>query len=99
MRSGQKDAVAVGSVAVVAQPAQLKRAQVPKACGNCRKMHAGCDTQRPCKRCKQNGLESTCEDIPRKKRYFFDHKLNHEFRVDLVPIEEKNIDVLVNNPI
>ena len=46
-----------------------KRLQVPKACTNCRKMHAGCDTTRPCKRCKQNGLESTCSDIPRKKRY------------------------------
>ncbi len=48
-----------------------KRLQVPKACTNCRKMHAGCETTRPCKRCKQNGLESTCADIPRKKRYAF----------------------------
>jgi hypothetical protein len=46
-----------------------KRLQVPRACTNCRKMHAGCDTQRPCKRCKQNGLESSCSDIPRKKRF------------------------------
>lgn len=47
---------------------QPKRLQVPKACSNCRKMHAGCDHVRPCKRCVQNGLESTCVDVPRKKR-------------------------------
>jgi len=47
---------------------QPKRLQVPKACSNCRKMHAGCDTERPCRRCVQNGLESTCQDVPRKKR-------------------------------
>jgi len=45
-----------------------KRAQVPKACGNCRKMHSGCDMERPCKRCVQNNLQSSCHDIPRKKR-------------------------------
>jgi hypothetical protein len=47
---------------------QPKRLQVPKACSNCRKMHAGCDHVRPCKRCVQNGLEATCVDVPRKKR-------------------------------
>jgi hypothetical protein len=45
-----------------------KRTQVPKACSNCRRMHAGCDLGRPCKRCIQNGLESSCIDVPRKKR-------------------------------
>jgi len=45
-----------------------KRMQVPKACSNCRKMHAGCDIARPCRRCIQNGLENSCMDVPRKKR-------------------------------
>jgi len=45
-----------------------KRLQVPKACSNCRKMHSGCGLERPCRRCVQNGLEATCNDIPRKKR-------------------------------
>jgi len=30
-------------------------------------MHTGCDTERPCKRCTQHGLE--CVDLPRKKRF------------------------------
>mmetsp|Transcript_13023 Transcript_13023/g.17886 ORF Transcript_13023/g.17886 Transcript_13023/m.17886 type:complete len:477 (+) Transcript_13023:142-1572(+) len=45
-----------------------KRLQVPKACMNCRKKKAGCDRERPCKRCIQSGEEATCVDIPRKKR-------------------------------
>lgn len=48
--------------------AAAKRIQVPKACSNCRRMHAGCDLGRPCRRCAQNGLESSCVDVPRKKR-------------------------------
>lgn len=46
----------------------LKRTQVPRACTNCRKMHAACGMERPCKRCSQNGLEESCQDVPRKKR-------------------------------
>eukprot|EP01114_Cavostelium_apophysatum_P015870 TRINITY_DN4410_c0_g1_i1.p1 TRINITY_DN4410_c0_g1~~TRINITY_DN4410_c0_g1_i1.p1 ORF type:complete len:512 (+),score=90.43 TRINITY_DN4410_c0_g1_i1:577-2112(+) len=46
----------------------LKRTQVPKACANCRKLHAACDLQRPCKRCIQGGLIQMCSDVPRKKR-------------------------------
>jgi len=45
-----------------------KRLQVPRACSNCRRMHAGCGVERPCKRCIHNGLESSCVDVPRKKR-------------------------------
>jgi len=51
-----------------AAAAAAKRIQVPKACSNCRRMHAGCDLGRPCRRCVQNGLESSCVDVPRKKR-------------------------------
>jgi len=47
---------------------KVKRSQVPKACTNCRKNHAGCDLKRPCKRCSQNGIEDSCSDVPRKKR-------------------------------
>jgi len=47
---------------------KMKRGHVSKACINCRKMHAGCDIQRPCSRCVFHKMESTCVDIPRKKR-------------------------------
>eukprot|EP01117_Protostelium_nocturnum_P012453 TRINITY_DN4595_c0_g1_i1.p1 TRINITY_DN4595_c0_g1~~TRINITY_DN4595_c0_g1_i1.p1 ORF type:complete len:328 (-),score=82.44 TRINITY_DN4595_c0_g1_i1:227-1210(-) len=43
-----------------------KRAQVPRACSNCRRTHAGCGTERPCKRCIQHNLD--CNDSPRKRR-------------------------------
>lgn len=45
-----------------------KRKQVKRACSNCRKSHSGCDDLRPCSRCIDNGLESSCADVPRKKR-------------------------------
>jgi len=45
-----------------------KRKQVKRACTNCRKSHSGCDDLRPCSRCTDNGLEASCEDVPRKKR-------------------------------
>lgn len=47
---------------------QPKRSQVPKACSNCRRMHAACDIERPCRRCVQGGLSDSCIDVPRKKR-------------------------------
>lgn len=47
---------------------KMKRGHVSKACTNCRKMHAGCDIQRPCSRCVFHRMESSCVDIPRKKR-------------------------------
>lgn len=48
--------------------AGVKRLQVPRACAQCRKSHAGCDLERPCKRCRQNGMDALCSDVPRKKR-------------------------------
>lgn len=45
-----------------------RRNQVSRACSNCRKTHAACDTERPCKRCIQHGLQNFCIDVPRKKR-------------------------------
>jgi len=45
-----------------------KRKQVKRACSNCRKAHAGCDENRPCRRCVGGGKELTCKDVPRKKR-------------------------------
>jgi len=45
-----------------------KRGHVSKACTNCRKMHAGCDHGRPCSRCVFHKMESSCVDVPRKKR-------------------------------
>jgi len=51
-----------------APPVKMKRGHVSKACTNCRKMHAGCDHSRPCSRCVFHRMESTCIDVPRKKR-------------------------------
>jgi len=45
-----------------------KRKQVKSACLNCRKRKTGCDSFRPCTKCVRNGLESSCVDVPRKKR-------------------------------
>ena len=45
-----------------------KRLQVPRACIQCQKTHSGCDLERPCKRCVQNGFGILCDDKPRKKR-------------------------------
>eukprot|EP01088_Endostelium_zonatum_P014695 TRINITY_DN331_c0_g1_i1.p1 TRINITY_DN331_c0_g1~~TRINITY_DN331_c0_g1_i1.p1 ORF type:complete len:449 (-),score=107.38 TRINITY_DN331_c0_g1_i1:244-1590(-) len=45
-----------------------KRKQVKRACSNCRKAHAGCDENRPCRRCVGGGKENSCKDVPRKKR-------------------------------
>jgi len=45
-----------------------KRLQAQKACSNCKRLHARCDNERPCKRCIQNGLANTCIDLPRKRR-------------------------------
>jgi hypothetical protein len=48
--------------------ARPKRKQVKSACLNCRKRKTGCDAFRPCTKCVRNGLESSCMDVPRKKR-------------------------------
>jgi len=45
-----------------------KRLQAQRACSNCKRLHARCDNERPCKRCSQNGLANTCVDLPRKRR-------------------------------
>lgn len=63
-----------------------KRLQVPRACSNCRRMHAGCGVERPCKRCIHNGLESTCVDVPRKKRSMKKGKNDSEDG-DMLPIK------------
>jgi len=57
-----------GAVTTYPIQCKLKRGHVSKACTNCRKMHAGCDRERPCSRCVFNGWDSTCVDTPRKKR-------------------------------
>jgi len=47
---------------------KAKRLQAQRACSNCKRLHARCDNERPCKRCSQNGLANTCVDLPRKRR-------------------------------
>eukprot|EP01117_Protostelium_nocturnum_P016601 TRINITY_DN6608_c0_g1_i1.p1 TRINITY_DN6608_c0_g1~~TRINITY_DN6608_c0_g1_i1.p1 ORF type:complete len:622 (+),score=186.40 TRINITY_DN6608_c0_g1_i1:208-2073(+) len=41
---------------------QYAEGRKPKACGNCRSAHVGCDMQRPCKRCASKGLQDSCDD-------------------------------------
>jgi len=45
-----------------------KRQQARKACNHCKRLHAKCSNERPCKRCESNGLAETCTDSPRKQR-------------------------------
>jgi PAS domain-containing protein len=48
--------------------ADRKRPQVRKACEPCRRAHACCDDNRPCRRCVTNKIEEKCFDAERKKR-------------------------------
>jgi len=66
---------------------KMKRGHVSKACTNCRKMHAGCDIQRPCSRCVFHRMESSCVDIPRKKRITRGEKKQGEDSPDDSPPE------------
>lgn len=45
-----------------------KRNQVKMACVNCQKACKKCANIRPCSRCVQRGIASTCIDIERKPR-------------------------------
>ncbi|KAK6456550.1 transcriptional regulator regulator of drug sensitivity [Scheffersomyces xylosifermentans] len=47
-----------------------KRKKTNRACNHCHKAHMTCDTSRPCKRCVQRGLGSSCEDAPRKRKKY-----------------------------
>jgi len=67
---------------------QRKRGHVSKACTNCRKMHAGCDKERPCARCVFNGWEATCVDTPRKKR--ISKKVKPGEKSEIIKIEGNN---------
>lgn len=80
---------------------QRKRGHVSKACTNCRKMHAGCDKERPCARCVFNGWEATCVDTPRKKR--ISKKVKPGEKSDIVKIEgstdkQDNFDKIWSTP-
>jgi len=47
---------------------RMKRQQAVRACSHCKRLHAKCSNERPCKRCENNGLTDTCADSPRKPR-------------------------------
>ncbi|ODV79420.1 uncharacterized protein CANTADRAFT_50969, partial [Suhomyces tanzawaensis NRRL Y-17324] len=49
---------------------QQKRKKTNRACNHCHRAHMTCDTNRPCKRCIQRGLDATCEDAPRKRKKY-----------------------------
>ncbi|KAL9656850.1 hypothetical protein ABK040_004384 [Willaertia magna] len=54
-----------------------KRKQVKRACVNCHKSHAGCDDNRPCKRCVSLGLEASCIDVvPNRQKNNFQASSN-----------------------
>ncbi|KAL6076349.1 ribose-5-phosphate isomerase rki1, variant 2 [Balamuthia mandrillaris] len=42
--------------------------RVLKSCSNCRRAHAACDEGRPCRRCITTNQQSTCKDLPPRKR-------------------------------
>ncbi|KAL6942273.1 hypothetical protein ACO0QE_003442 [Hanseniaspora vineae] len=44
-----------------------KRKNTKRACTNCAKAHATCDSNRPCSRCIQKNLSDSCVDKARKK--------------------------------
>jgi len=44
-------------------------------------MHTGCGLERPCKRCLQHGLESSCSDLPRKRRLLKKNEENLEIQL------------------
>jgi len=44
------------------QPSAKRRRFAKKACTSCRKAHAGCDSVRPCYRCKLKGLACDADD-------------------------------------
>ncbi|KAL0477133.1 hypothetical protein AKO1_005929 [Acrasis kona] len=50
-------------------PKRLKQRKpyTKRACINCKNAHAGCDSERPCKRCVSLGIENDCVDAERKK--------------------------------
>ncbi|KAH7034226.1 hypothetical protein B0J12DRAFT_272530 [Macrophomina phaseolina] len=50
--------------------AKPRRPSVPvnSACNHCRRLHARCEDQRPCKRCVASGRENDCFDPEHKKR-------------------------------
>lgn len=47
--------------------AKRKRKNTKRACTNCAKAHATCDSERPCSRCVQKNLSDSCVDKARKK--------------------------------
>lgn len=49
-----------------------KRKKTSRACNHCHKAHMTCDPGRPCQRCIQRGLGSTCEDAPRKRKKYLE---------------------------
>jgi len=65
------DAEYMSSPMYVNSPIQAqgkKRQQARRACVLCKRLHAKCSNERPCKRCDANGVGHTCQDSPRKQR-------------------------------
>eukprot|EP01114_Cavostelium_apophysatum_P014215 TRINITY_DN3632_c0_g1_i2.p1 TRINITY_DN3632_c0_g1~~TRINITY_DN3632_c0_g1_i2.p1 ORF type:complete len:423 (+),score=97.58 TRINITY_DN3632_c0_g1_i2:98-1366(+) len=77
----------------------VKRLQVPKACLNCRKMHTGCDTVRPCKRCVQHGIGHLCVDLTRRKRSreeddVYDDESLEDIGLEEIGLSSGNVEVM-----
>ena len=83
-----------------------KRAQVKRACDNCRKTHRSCGEERPCKRCKEKGWPCS-DDLkrgePKQKKpkpteveqSQDDWILSSESAIDISPFDSTPLDPLV----
>jgi len=74
---------------------RMKRQQIAQACDQCKKLHAKCTNERPCKRCEVNGTADSCSDTPRKYRGR-NGKLRTLSLPNSKPAQLKNTDIVPN---
>jgi hypothetical protein len=60
---------------------RTKRHQIQNACVHCKRLHAKCNEERPCRRCEENGLADSCVDAPKKQR---GHRGRRKLFVDVI---------------
>jgi len=74
-------------------PVRMKRQQIAQACDQCKKLHAKCTDERPCKRCEVNGMADSCSDTPRRYRGR-NGKLRTLSLPNPKPAQPKNVDIV-----
>lgn len=84
-----------GDEAQSASPATMKRhkAHVASACSNCKRAHLACDEARPCRRCIAIKRESSCMDIPHKRRGRPRLRLHEAHDTELAPGQPVNSQI------